>query len=83
MARHGPAAHGRLKATTILLNDAGRQNDPVNAERLLAEADVKQLVTLGAPRPVRFVEPSARAKEELAGLGVVYTLLGNNFDPLR
>jgi hypothetical protein len=50
---------------------------------LLETVDVRQLVALAAPRPVQFVEPSARARQELAGLRQWYTLLGSDFDPLR
>ncbi|HXG12179.1 MAG TPA: hypothetical protein VNK04_20665 [Gemmataceae bacterium] len=50
---------------------------------LLETFDVRQLVALAAPRSVQFVEPSARARQELAGLREWYTLLGSDFDPLR
>jgi hypothetical protein len=50
---------------------------------LLEAADVKEIVALVAPRPVRFVEPSKRATAELAGLKEWYTTLGADFDPLK
>jgi hypothetical protein len=46
---------------------------------LLGEFDIKQLVALAAPRPVRLVKPSDRAKTELAGLSDWYALLGKPF----
>lgn len=49
---------------------------------LLECCDVKELTALVAPRPVRFVEPSDRAKQELAGLNAWYQLLGRPYDPL-
>lgn len=49
---------------------------------LLECCDVKQLTALVAPRPVRFGEPSDRAKQELAGLNAWYQLLGGPHDPL-
>ncbi|WP_425617024.1 alpha/beta hydrolase family protein [Anatilimnocola sp. NA78] len=49
---------------------------------LLETADIAQLATLVAPRPVRFAGPSERVKQELAGLAAVYQQLGSNFDPL-
>ena len=50
---------------------------------LLESFDVKQLTALVAPRPVRFVNASARAKTEFAGLANWYALLGKSFDPLK
>lgn len=49
---------------------------------LLEAFDVKQIAALTAPRPVRFVGPSDRAKKEIAGLRAFYQLLGSSFDPL-
>lgn len=49
---------------------------------LLECCDVKQLTALVAPRPVRFVEPSDRVKQELAGLDDWYRLLERPHDPL-
>jgi len=49
---------------------------------LLETADIAQMSTLVAPRPVRFAEPSERVKTELAGLATVYKKLGREFDPL-
>lgn len=50
---------------------------------LLEAVDVPQLVALAAPRQVQFIEPSARAKQELVGLKAWYTLLGAEHDPVR
>ena len=50
---------------------------------LLEAFDVKQLTALVAPRPVRFIDPSDRAKSELAGLGAWYRLLGGKFERPR
>jgi hypothetical protein len=50
---------------------------------LLETVDVKQLTALVAPRLMRFVSPTDRAKTELAGMPVWYRLLGGDFDPLR
>ncbi|NLF71576.1 MAG: acetylxylan esterase [Candidatus Anammoximicrobium sp.] len=49
---------------------------------LLECCDIKPLAALVAPRPVRFSEPSERAKQELAGLDAWYELLGSHHDPL-
>lgn len=49
---------------------------------LLECCDVRQLTALIASRPVRFIEPSDRAKQELAGLNAWYQLLGRPHDPL-
>jgi len=49
---------------------------------LLECCDVQQLTALVAPRPVRFIEPGDRAKQELAGLAAWYQLLGRPHDPL-
>ncbi len=50
---------------------------------LLAEFDVRDLVALAAPRPVKFRSAGDRARSELASLAAWYTLLGNSFDPTR
>jgi len=50
---------------------------------LLEAFDVEQLAALVAPRPVRFVNPSDRAKKELGELSAWYERLGSSFDPLR
>jgi dienelactone hydrolase len=49
---------------------------------LLEVADVKQLAALYAPRPVRFVDPNKRLKEEMADLKGWYGTLGKAFSPL-
>ena len=50
---------------------------------LLEEFDVKQIAALVAPRPIKIVQPSERAKKELADLKDWYKLLGKDFDPLK
>ncbi|MEX2286397.1 MAG: acetylxylan esterase [Planctomycetaceae bacterium] len=50
---------------------------------LLEQFDIRQLVALAAPRPVRFSQPSDCAKKELAGLDQWYATLGAQFDPLK
>ena len=75
-------AYGSLKEV-IEENHTVSQMPEMFCFGLLEVADVKQLVALVAPRQVRFVEPSKRAKAELADLKEWYKLLGNEFDPLR
>jgi hypothetical protein len=48
---------------------------------LLASYDTRQLGALAAPRPVRWVSPSSRARLELALLRAWYALFGVDFDP--
>ena len=50
---------------------------------LLEALDLKQIAALVAPRPVSFVAPGERVKQELAGLAEWYQLLGREFSPLR
>ena len=50
---------------------------------LLKKFDIRQLTALVAPRPVKFVEPSERAKQELAGVDAFYKTLDAEFDPLK
>jgi dienelactone hydrolase len=50
---------------------------------LLEEFDVKQIVALVAPRPIKIVNPSERAKKEFGELKEFYKLLGKEFDPLK
>jgi hypothetical protein len=50
---------------------------------LLEAFDIKQLTALAAPRPVTFVQASARAKAELSDLKAWYGILGVDFQPLR
>ena len=50
---------------------------------LLETFDVEQIAALVAPRPVRFVKPSDRAKKELGELSAWYEMLGSPFDPLQ
>ncbi len=49
---------------------------------LLAIADIAQMTALVVPREVRFIEPSDRAKQELAGLKAIYAQHGKQFNPL-
>ncbi len=50
---------------------------------LLEEFDVKQIAALVAPRPIKIVQPSERARKEFADLKDWYKLLGKDFDPLK
>ena len=50
---------------------------------LLEAFDVKQLVAMTAPRPVRFVRPSERHVEELGDLSEFYSILGAPFNPVQ
>ena len=50
---------------------------------LLEAFDIKQLIGLVAPRPVRIMAPADRARAELAGLRDFYRVLGADWDPLR
>ena len=50
---------------------------------LLEAFDVKQLTALVAPRPVKFINASNRAKTELPELVAWYGLLGGEFEPPR
>ncbi len=46
---------------------------------LLEGFDIRHLAALVAPRPVIFVKPAARVKEEMAGLPEWYKLLGETY----
>lgn len=50
---------------------------------LLEQFDVKQIVALVAPRPIKIVDASERARKEFADLKDWYKLLGKEFDPLK
>jgi hypothetical protein len=50
---------------------------------LLERFDMRQLAALTAPRPVTFVRPSQRARQELSELVDWYQLLGGECDPVR
>jgi len=50
---------------------------------LLESFDIKQLAALSAPRPVRFVEASARARQELGQLEGWYRSFGVAYQPLH
>jgi len=49
---------------------------------LLEKFDIKQLVALVAPRPVKFVSPTDRTKQELKSLQTWYSLLGTEYNPV-
>jgi dienelactone hydrolase len=76
------AALGSLKEV-IEQNRSVEQMPEMFCFGLLEAFDVKQLVALAAPRPVKFVQPSERAKSELAGLKGWYGLLGQTLDPVN
>lgn len=84
----GPVAGLRLVGSHGSLHEVLEQNLSVDQAPelfcfgLLNATDILQLAAAVAPRPVRFVEPSARAKQELAALKTWYSKLGKSFDPL-
>jgi hypothetical protein len=80
----GLTLHGSLGSLKEVIEQGG-QVDKTPEQfcfGLLATADIAQLAALVAPREVRFVEPSERAKQELAGLRAIYAQHGKQFDPL-
>ena len=50
---------------------------------LLESFDIEHLAALVAPRPVKLIDASDRAKTELGGLRAWYGLWGDEFEPLR
>jgi len=76
--------HGSLGSLKEVIeqNWAVNQKPELFCFGLLEAFDVSQIVALAAPRPVRFVEPSDRARAELAGLAAWYGLWKSEFDPL-
>jgi hypothetical protein len=50
---------------------------------LLETLDLKHIAALCAPRPVGFLEPSDRARSEMAGLKTWYRTWGQEMDPLK
>jgi hypothetical protein len=50
---------------------------------LLEATDVRQMAALVTPRPAVLIDPSERARKELAGLRAWYGILGREHDPLR
>jgi hypothetical protein len=78
-----------LHGSRASLKEAIEQNELFDAEPeafcfgLLEAFDIKQLAGLCAPRPVRFVEPSERAKTEMADLQKWYAAYGVEFEPTR
>jgi hypothetical protein len=80
----GLALHGSLGSLREVIEQGG-QVDKTPEQfcfGLLAAADIVQMAALVAPREVRLVEPSDRAKQELAGLAAIYAQHGKQFDPL-
>ena len=80
--RHGTARCLISVPASASLGGTVRQKPELFCFGLLECCDVKQLAALVAPRPVRFVEPGQRVKDELGGLGAWYRMLGAEFDPL-
>jgi hypothetical protein len=76
---------GSLGSLKELIEKKGSFNDTPElfCFGLLQEFDIAQLVAMAAPRPVVVVDPSERAKTELAGLKGFYAALGRTFDPLE
>ncbi len=81
----GVELHGSLGS----LKEVVEQNWAVNQYPelfcfgLLEWFDVRHLAALVAPRPVRFVAPSDRARTEMTGLAAWYGLWDSEFDPMR
>ncbi|HKB39698.1 MAG TPA: hypothetical protein VKD72_24895, partial [Gemmataceae bacterium] len=76
---HGPL--GSLKEI-IEQNRSIEQSPELFCFGLLEQFDVKQMAAMVAPRPLRIVGASDRAKKDLSGLKAWYTTLGKDFDPL-
>ncbi len=74
------SALGSLKEV-IEKNQGANEMPELFCFGLLERFDVKQLVALAAPRPVEFVQPSARVKSELADLADWYRLWKVEFAP--
>lgn len=76
--------HGSLGSLKELIeaNASFAQAPELFCFGLLETFDVKQLVALTAPRPVRVASPSERTNKELSGLREWYRVLGSDFDPL-
>jgi hypothetical protein len=77
---HLTNALGSLKEV-IEQNRTVNQMPEVFCFGLLERFDIKQLAALAAPRPVRLVGASDRARRELTGLEAWYAALGRKFDP--
>lgn len=81
----------RVELTGALgsLKEVIERNDSVDKKPilfcfgLLEHFDIRQLVAMVAPRPVQFIAPSERAREELKDLEAFYATLGSKFDPLQ
>ena len=81
----GLELHGSYGSLKQILEEglSVRQAPELFCFGLLEGFDIRQLVALIAPRPVRFVDPGERVKKELSGLRKTYELLEKKFDPLR
>jgi dienelactone hydrolase len=73
---------GSLKEV-IEENRSYQQMPEVFCLGLLEAVDLKHLAALSAPRPVRVVHASERAKAEFAVLKAVYAAFEKEFDPLK
>src|SRR5262249_14285975 len=84
-ALSGLELHGALGSLKEIIekNRAVDQTPEWFCFGLLEATDVKQLVALAVPRPVKFIQPSDRVKTELTEVNAVYKLLGKEFDPAR
>ncbi len=49
---------------------------------LLERFDLRQMVALAAPRPVRFLSPDERVRTEMRGVSEFYRTLGRDHDPV-
>ena len=80
----GGSLHGSLGSLKEVIEQGGSVNQTPEqfCFGLLETADIAELTALVAPREFRFVDPSDRAKKELAGLKRLYQQLGANYDPL-
>jgi hypothetical protein len=75
---HG--AYGSLKEI-IEQNGTVDQTPELFCFGLLEKFDISTLAAAVAPRPVTFVTPSERARQELAGLKELYAMLGKPHEP--
>ena len=73
---------GSLKEA-IERNRSYNESPEVFCFGLLEAADVPQLASLCAPRPLSVTDAGERARKELAGLKAVYSALGTEHDPLK
>jgi hypothetical protein len=80
----GAELHGALGSLKEVIeqNWAVSEKPELFCFGLLETQDLKQLTALVAPRPVTYVSPSDRAKQEFGGLKDWYQLLGRPFAPV-